>query len=261
MMNNSLYNEGGIHLRYERARGLSEATLNLWLERLSAHVPREDIRTIIDLGCGTGRFSVALARHFSARVYGIEPSPKMLSAAREAVNASPVQASVVLMEGTAERIPLDDKTAEMLFLSMVYHHIVDKELACAEFKRVLKPPGHLCIRTATRERIDSFLWLRFFPEAREIESRRMLSGRELKTFIEARGFRLAAHEVVRQMFAGDLNEYYERISERALSVLQMIPDETFARGLLALGEHCATHDTGQPVCEEIDLFVFRADGV
>jgi trans-aconitate methyltransferase len=37
---------------------------------------------VIDIGCGTGRFSELLAAHFGVRVIGIDPSLKMLDEAR-----------------------------------------------------------------------------------------------------------------------------------------------------------------------------------
>jgi ubiquinone/menaquinone biosynthesis C-methylase UbiE len=76
------YDQTELPTNYDRARGLSHAAMRLWLDRLTAHVPPPEIEEIIDLGCGTGRFSAALAQAFSARVTGIDPSEKMLAEAR-----------------------------------------------------------------------------------------------------------------------------------------------------------------------------------
>ena len=48
----------------------------------SVHISRAEMSLVIDLGCGTGRFSELLAAHFSAQVIGIDPSLKMLDQAR-----------------------------------------------------------------------------------------------------------------------------------------------------------------------------------
>ena len=69
---------------------------------------------------------------------------------------------------------------------------------------------------------------------------------------------MIVHEVVRQLFARDLAEYCDKISRRALSGLQSITDEAFARGLRDLRRHCDAEDAARPVHEEIDLFVFSA---
>jgi predicted RNA methylase len=42
--------------------------------------------SVLDLGCGTGRFAEPLAQYFSARIIGIDPSIKMLTTARENIS-------------------------------------------------------------------------------------------------------------------------------------------------------------------------------
>jgi ubiquinone/menaquinone biosynthesis C-methylase UbiE len=60
------YDQTELPTNYDRARGLSDAVLTMWLDRLKAYIPISQIFEIIDLGCGTGRFSAALAEGFSA---------------------------------------------------------------------------------------------------------------------------------------------------------------------------------------------------
>ena len=260
------YDEGDIHRRYDRARGLPAGTLALWMRTLERHAGR--VRPVVDVGCGTGRFTLALARHFAARVYGVDPSSKMLETARAALQEAvdgegpageSAAARVEFLQGAAERLPLASGAADLVFLSMVYHHIGDKPRARDEFARVTGPRGRVAVRTATRERADSFLWQRFFPEARELEARRTPSARELVPLFEAGGFRLEAHEVVRQFFASDARQYCEKIGLRGLSSLRAIPDDAFAEGLARLRAHCAARPSG-PVREDVDLFVFAKRG-
>lgn len=257
-MNNSVYDIGDIHRRYDRARQLPDETMRLWLGKLAPHAPDDPAALILDAGCGTGRFTLALAERHTARVYGIDASAKMLSVAAERVAAAPDAERVRLLRATAERLPLRDDSVSLALLSMVYHHLTDKDRACQELRRVLKDTGRLAVRAATREGLDTFLWHRFFPEAREIDLKRLPSEHELVARLEKHGFTLKTRESVRQLFARDLDEYCEKISLRALSSLQAIPDEAFARGLSDLRRHCAAHDDPQPVYEEIGLFVFIA---
>lgn len=262
------YERSDVHLRYDEARGLPPATLALWMETLARHLAGLRVESIVDVGCGTGRFTFALARRFAARVYGVDPSTKMLGVARESQRRAGEEsadahlrgANVEFIEGSAERLPLDACAADVLFLSMVYHHVGDKRAACAEFRRVLRPEGRVCVRTATRERVGSYLWLDFFPEARAVELGRLPSAAELQATFGRGGFRLVAREAVRQIFARDLREYADKIGLRAISSLRAIPDEAFARGLARLREHCAARDEGRAVEEELELFVFGRDG-
>jgi ubiquinone/menaquinone biosynthesis C-methylase UbiE len=216
------------------------------------HLPRDDIRTIADLGCGTGRFTSLLAESFPARVYGIEPSGKMLSQARENISSP----TTVFLRGTAEEIPLSDNTIDMVLLSMVYHHIQEKNKAVSELTRILKSRGYVCIRTSTRQMLGTYPWLRFFPKAMETELRRAPDRNELVAFFRHNGFDLAAHVEVTQLFSKDHMEYLEKIAARGLSSLQMISDEDFERGLADLEEFCRNQGSGSAVYEEIDFFVF-----
>jgi ubiquinone/menaquinone biosynthesis C-methylase UbiE len=77
------YDKTEMPASYDRGRSHSPAMLRLWLKDLSAHVPKGSVSDIVDLGCGTGRFSGALADHFASDVIGIEPSEKMLEQARK----------------------------------------------------------------------------------------------------------------------------------------------------------------------------------
>ena len=253
------YDQTEIHRRYDKARSLSKETLDLWLGKLLQHIPQHEVNTIIDLGCGTGRFTPSLARCFAATVIGVDPSAKMMSVARASIERSTPHPQVSFVQGSAENIPVAEQSADLIFLSMVYHHIQHKHRACQEFRRVLKPNCYLCIRTSTREILDSYLWLSFFPEAREIEAQRTDSRPEIISRLVAHNFKLTAHEVVHQEFASDLSEYYRKISQRGLSSLQAIPDQAFHTGLGQLREHCNTHDTGQTIYEPAELFTFMKD--
>jgi ubiquinone/menaquinone biosynthesis C-methylase UbiE len=247
------YDRGDTHRVYDEARRLPEATLRLWLEALSRHVPIDRVAMIADVGCGTGRFAAGLAAHFGATVCGIDPAGKMLSVARQQSAAN-----ALLLRGRAEALPVRDAAMDLVFLSMVYHHLEDRRAAVGEFRRLLAPGGRLAIRTALRERLDTYLWLRFFPAARPIEFGRTPSSEELVRQARAGGFALQAHDVVRHPFAATLVEYGEKIGRRGLSSLQAIPDEEFERGVERLRHWCNKHEMGDPVFEEIDLFVFEA---
>lgn len=253
-MGSFCYDEGGIHLRYDAARGLPAETIALWLETLSRHLAGKRVETIVDVGCGTGRFAGALARKFGARVCGVDPSGKMLEAAR----SNGDDPRVTFLEAPAEKLPLEDASADLIFLSMVYHHLRDKSAALSEFRRVLGAGGRVAIRTALREFLDGYAWLRFFPAARDIEQRRTPSAEELTTAFREHGFRLVASETLEQLFAADAREYCGKIAMRGLSSLQAIPDAEFERGVADLRAYCEAGNEAadKPVYEKTALFVF-----
>ena len=72
------YDKTEIATTYDKARALAPETARLWQDLLSTHIDRDAISVVVDLGCGTGRFSELLAAHFGAQVIGIDPSEKMV---------------------------------------------------------------------------------------------------------------------------------------------------------------------------------------
>jgi ubiquinone/menaquinone biosynthesis C-methylase UbiE len=77
------YKKTNIAAVYDSARGYSPEILQQWLDIFSAYVSKDGVSRIVDLGCGTGRFSEPLSVHFEAEVVGLDPSEKMLEEARK----------------------------------------------------------------------------------------------------------------------------------------------------------------------------------
>ena len=77
------YDLTNIPAGYDRGRDHGPEVLNLWMSVIESRVEVRSVRTILDLGCGTGRFSECLASRFGACVVGVDPSAKMLEQARQ----------------------------------------------------------------------------------------------------------------------------------------------------------------------------------
>lgn len=76
------YDQTTIPAGYDRGRDHGPEVLDLWMNVIESRVGARSASIILDLGCGTGRFSGCLAIRFGARVVGIDPSEKMLQQAR-----------------------------------------------------------------------------------------------------------------------------------------------------------------------------------
>jgi len=214
--------------------------------------PAPAIRRVLDLGCGTGRFTGLLADLYGTAVIGVEPSHGML-AGREPLD--PTRAG--FLAAAAEALPLAPGAIDLVFLSLVYHHLRAPSAAVAELRRVVRPGGHAVVRQVVRESVDAFEHARFFPEARALDLERMPSREGLARTFLAHGFGSGGHAIVRHLFARSYEEYYRKISLRGLSSLQAIADEAFARGLAAFEAHCRAAGGAGPIYEPVELFVFR----
>jgi len=96
---------------------------------------------VVDVGCGTGVFASMFAP-IAARVIGIDREPTMLEAARSRLGEA---SNIELMLGEAESLPLDSKSADLVVLGLVLHHIESPQAALREAVRVLKPDGRVLV--------------------------------------------------------------------------------------------------------------------
>jgi SAM-dependent methyltransferase len=91
--------------------------------------------TVVDLGAGTGKFTLRLIQT-GAAVIAVEPVAEM----REKLSAAFPEVDV--RAGTAESIPLPDNAADAVVCAQSFHWFATRE-ALAEIHRVLKPGGKL----------------------------------------------------------------------------------------------------------------------
>ena len=105
------------------------------------HIPSAG--TGLDIGCGAGHLSFALAPHI-ARITALDPSAGMLVTVREAADARGLS-HIDTQIAQAERLPYAD--AQFCFVASRYsaHHWDDVEQALREARRVLKSEGYLLI--------------------------------------------------------------------------------------------------------------------
>ncbi len=238
---------------YDAARTYQPDVMADWMDRIVALVPVDGVEDIVDLGCGTGRYTAALAERYGARVFGIEPSEKMLAQAR----AKHGDGAIRFGQGGGEALPAADGSADLIFLSMVYHHLSDPAATARECRRVLRPGGRLCIRNSTQDRVESFPHLRFFPAVREIVARTSPSVAGITGAFEGAGFEVAGHEVVRHRNATNWASQRDNFARRADSFLARLADADYERGMAELDRHCETAPPDDPVWMDIDLLAFR----
>src|SRR5712691_4554659 len=87
---------------YRIARTLPTETLDVWGRAIRAMLPEAaPVERVVDLGCGTARFTRVLGDVLRASVVGVEPSMRML-AEREVRDGR----LACFVAGTAEALPL-----------------------------------------------------------------------------------------------------------------------------------------------------------
>jgi SAM-dependent methyltransferase len=94
----------------------------------------------VDIGAGLGAAAIRAAGS-GADVVAVEPTPflRALLSARRTLGRR--RSRIEVVDGAAERIPVDDRSVDVIWAVNTMHHWVDPERAAAEIARVLRPGG------------------------------------------------------------------------------------------------------------------------
>lgn len=95
---------------------------------------------VLEIGIGSG-LNLGLYGDKVGQVIGLDPSPKLLGMARDAAREASL--TVELLEGSAERVPLEDRSVDTVVTTWTLCTIPDAGRALSEARRVLKPSGRL----------------------------------------------------------------------------------------------------------------------
>jgi SAM-dependent methyltransferase len=155
------------------------------LEMLGAEIGAVPDAVVLDLGCGAGHASFAVAPH-AASVTAYDLTAQMLAVVQREASARRL-GNITTVQGMAEELPFPDAHFDRVISRYSAHHWHDVPAALRELQRVLKPGGQaLLIDTAGGETplLDTYLqaveilrdpshirdysvreWLAFFREA------------------------------------------------------------------------------------------------
>jgi ubiquinone/menaquinone biosynthesis C-methylase UbiE len=150
--------------------------------------------TCVEIGCGAGRVTQALAGDFD-RVVALDVSSEMIQRAR-----SVVPANVEFCEVDGARIPLANAEADAVFSCHVVQHLEDYETVRAtmlEARRILRAGGTMMVHITISSHSPSRLW-----RARE-ELRLWLARRRLRRGVRPAVIRMRVykHEDVLRLLA------------------------------------------------------------
>ncbi len=109
---------------------------------------------VLDLGCGPGFMSEALAKR-GANVIGIDPCAAALEAATG--HALTQGLAIKYLEGAGESIPLDPASVDCVVCVDVLEHVESVSKVIAECRRVLRPGGYFLFDTINRNGLASFM--------------------------------------------------------------------------------------------------------
>jgi SAM-dependent methyltransferase len=148
--------------------------------------PRPD-GDYLDVGCGTGNYTVALAQRVG-HWYAVDESLAMLTAAAAKSN------TVQWVIASAERLPIASSRISGVLCTLALHHFRDLTTACAEMRRVLGD-GRLVIFTASHAQMRGYWLNEYFPDARARSIAKMPDVDVILESLRKAGFRTIEQEL------------------------------------------------------------------
>ncbi|TVY09561.1 class I SAM-dependent methyltransferase [Paenibacillus cremeus] len=150
----------------------------------------------VDIGCGGGVYSIALADLGAAEVIGVDFSEAMLQGAREYCAG---YSQIRFKQGSAADTGLQDASACVVLERALIHHLTVTELkkAMKEARRILKNGGTLivqdrtpedCLLEGSREHARGY-WFERFPKLASMETKRRHSLTTVGEALREAGFR------------------------------------------------------------------------
>lgn len=114
-------------------------------ERAMLALLPDDLRSqsVLDAGCGSGRYMLHALRRGAARVTGVDLSMAMLRRAAEELVSFGRRAGIELMQGDLTAVPLPDACVDLTLCGLSLGHVERLDLALAELCRVTRPGGTL----------------------------------------------------------------------------------------------------------------------
>jgi SAM-dependent methyltransferase len=180
------------------------------LDRLKVTTSQLRPDKVLDLGCGAGHVSFALAQGGARRVIAYDPSPEMLGVVAQAAATRGLDGIIETCVGSAEVLPFESRSVDLVATRYSAHHWAGVPAAMAECARIIAPGGRLVIidvMSPENPLLDTSLQvLEFLRDASHVRDYRLS---EWKALCAAAGFGEPA--VTAWKLSIDFNSWIARI--------------------------------------------------
>ena len=196
----------------------------IWLSKVIEFCEVEADKVILDFGCGTGRYALGISDVINPIICGLDPSMDML---RRAVEKDDGRA-VNWINADGQLLPFRDYTFDSIFMTLVVHHLRDKEKAIRDVFRTLKRDGMCIIMTTSHSRIKCS-YLRVFPGLIKKDLARLPTIPAIRRMMKNAGFSKTHFYPVEHSEFSPKSEIIERVRNKYISTLTLYSDEEFER--------------------------------
>jgi demethylmenaquinone methyltransferase / 2-methoxy-6-polyprenyl-1,4-benzoquinol methylase len=113
---------------------------DLMIEAIAPAADREGA-VVADVATGTAAVAIAIARRYPCRIVGIDQSPEMLAGGARRVEAAGLTERIELVEGQAERLPVEAASVDALTHTYLLRYVDDPPATLAALASAIRPGG------------------------------------------------------------------------------------------------------------------------
>jgi ubiquinone/menaquinone biosynthesis C-methylase UbiE len=217
----------------------SDENLSFWVPLIIECGSIAAGETVLDVGCGTGGFSAAIASASAANVVGVDQSRAFIDFARD--HHRPQRGCVDWVNGDAEELPFGGDSFDRVVLSFVLHQLPEPERAVREAARVMRTGGSVLVRTIAPEDAAGRVPARFFPSMAAADQARMPPVAQIKLWLSDAGLRVG---LARRVLRNARLTLAEQVSHAQIEVRSRyagIGEEELQEGLRRMREDAVSH--------------------
>ncbi len=198
---------------------------------------------VLDIGCGTANYTGLLQRLTGAQLCGVDPSAGMLEKAR---SKHPL---VDFRQAEAASLPFPDAYFDFIYMTDVIHHIPNPAALFSELARTLKPCALACIVTQSHQQIAARPIAGYFPGTVLADQRRYPDIPAILQAAGNAGLESAGNDLLGVGAPVELGgAFLELVRKKGYSMLHLISDEEYTRGLALLERQlCSVDGISDPV--------------
>lgn len=134
-------------------------------------LPPQANLSVLDVGCGSGRWTKILAQKYDM-IIGIDNSSKMLQIAKD----KRVKNNIIYQQSELEKpLSFAAKTFDLIFSNLVVHYVKNIHALAQELYRISKPGGILLVSTH-----HPAFYIARYPQLKKISTRTAFTAKSLK---------------------------------------------------------------------------------
>lgn len=168
------------------------------VHRLRNHLQVSDNSRILDIACGTGNYTVALA-NLGLKLTGVDISEEMVKKAEQK------SIQITWHQGNVTKLPYRNESFDGATCILAIHHFDDLLTSFKEVHRVINK-GRFVLFTSSPDQMDKYWLKEYFPKAMDDSCKQMPKVSQVMDILKQVGFSIVGLETF--LIQPDLKDFF-----------------------------------------------------